>query len=142
MLRAERGGGLGDLLGGLTGGGSSGGGGSSMAGMAGLAAAMAPMVGGFLKSGGLDKLLSGFKEEGMEKEAASWVGTGTNEPISAKQVEQVVDSDKIDEVATELGVSHDQAATVLADVIPGVVDAVTPAGQVPSTEELAAKIGG
>ena len=71
---------------------------------------MAPMVGGFLKSGGLDKLLSGFKEAGMEKEAASWVGTGTNEPISAKQVEQVVDSDKIDEVATKLGVSHEQAA--------------------------------
>lgn len=133
------GGGLGDLLGGLMGGSRGGSGGS---GMATAAAVLAPMVAGFLKSGGLEKLLSGFKQAGMEKQAASWVGKGPNEPISAQQVEQAVAPDKIDEVASELGVSHEQAAAVLADVIPGVVDAVSPEGEVPSTEELAAKIGG
>jgi uncharacterized protein YidB (DUF937 family) len=136
------GGGLGDLLGGLFGGGggaSRGGGGS---GMATAAAVLAPIVAGFLKSGGLEKLLSGFRQAGMQKEADSWVSTGRNEPISAEQVEKAVEPGKIDEVASELGVSHDEAAAVLAEVIPGVVDAVTPQGQVPSTEELAAKIGG
>jgi uncharacterized protein YidB (DUF937 family) len=139
-VQSGAGGGLGDLLGGLMGGGSQGGSGGS--GMGAAAAVLAPMVAGFLKGGGLEKLLSGFKQAGMEKQAASWVGKGPNEPISPQQVEQVVAPEQIDEVASELGVSHEQAAGVLAEVIPAVVDGVTPGGEVPSTEELAAKIGG
>ena len=110
--------------------------------MAAAAAALAALIAGFIKSGGLDGLLSNFRQAGMEKEAASWVGTGENEPISAQQVEQAVPAEKIDEVASELGVSHEEAAVVLAEVLPGVVNAVTPKGEVPSTEELAAQIGG
>ena len=136
------GGGIGDLLGGLMGGGSQGGGGGGGGGMAAAAAVLAPMVAGFLKSGGLNKLLAGFQQAGMEKQAASWVGKGPNEPITAQQVEQVVEPEKIDEVASELGVPREQAAEVLAGVIPGVVDQVTQDGKVPSTEELAARIGG
>ena len=50
-------------------------------------------------------------------------------------------SDQIAAVAQRLGVSPDQAASVLAQVLPGVVDAVTPDGKVPSQEELEKRIG-
>ncbi len=140
------GGGLNDLLGGLLGGGGSAGSGAGgaggVAGMAGIAAALTPMIGSFLKGGGLEKLLSSFQNAGMGNQAKSWVGTGANEPVNAAQVDQALAPEQIDDVARQLGVSHEQAAALLAGVIPGVVDKVTPDGHVPTTEELAAQLGG
>jgi len=130
-------GGLDDLLGGLTGGsggqaGSGGGGG----GMGGMLAALAPMIGTALAGGGLEKLLAGFQANGMEDKVQSWVGSGDNEPLNASEVETVVSSEQIEEIAQRLGVSHEEAASVLADVIPDVVNGVTPDGNLPAESQL------
>jgi uncharacterized protein YidB (DUF937 family) len=131
----QGGGGLGGLLGGLMGGGSGGGGGGG-AGMAGMMAALAPMVGQFISGGGLSKMLSGFQSAGMEDKVDSWVGTGENKPISAGDVQQAVSQEQIDKVAEALGVSQEQAAGVIADVLPNLVDKVSPEGQLASEEQL------
>jgi uncharacterized protein YidB (DUF937 family) len=135
-------GGLGGLLSGLLGGGGGGGGGGGAAGTAALVGALTPMVSKFLSGGGLNNLLSGFKEKGMEKEVDSWVSTNPNAAINGAQVQQVLSADQINDVATRLGVSPDEASSVLADIIPGVVNAVTPEGQVPSPDQLQAQFGG
>jgi uncharacterized protein YidB (DUF937 family) len=136
-------GGLGDLLGGLLGGarGGGGGGGGGMD-IAGLAVGLAPLLQQFLGGGGLGALLDRFKQQGMGEQVDSWVSTGANEPISAEQVQSVLSGEQIADVAGRLGVSDDEAASVLAGVIPGVVDAVTPEGTLPSEEELRARFGG
>ena len=136
------GGGLGDLLNQLGGGGSAareqtG----TTAGMAGLVGMLAPLIAGFLKDGGLEKLLGRFQNAGLGERADSWVGTGANEPLRAADVEQALSSEEIDAVASQLGISREQASAVLADVLPGMVDAVTPMGQLPSSEELAERLG-
>jgi uncharacterized protein YidB (DUF937 family) len=123
-------GGLGGLLGGLGGGGQGGGG------MGGMLAALAPVIGTALAGGGLQKLLSGFQQNGMDDKVQSWVGTGENASLSASEVQQVVSDDQIAEVAERLGVSREQAASVLADVIPDVVNGVTPDGQLPDQGQL------
>lgn len=136
-------GGLDDLLGQLDRGrASSGGGTAAAAGMAGIAGALAPLIAGFLRDGGLEKLLANFRSAGLGEQAQSWVGTGANEPVSGAQVGEALSSDQIHAVAQQLGISHEQASAVLAGVIPGVVDEVTPEGHVPTTEELAAQLGG
>ena len=75
------------------------------------------------------------------RQAQSWVGTGQNEAISREQVQEVLSSDQIAGVAHRLGVSPDRAASVLANVLPGVVDAVTPDGKLPSARDLGARVG-
>jgi uncharacterized protein YidB (DUF937 family) len=126
------GGGLGSVLSGLTGGGGSGG----SVGGAGALAALAPTVGGLLAGGGLEKMLAGFQSKGMGAQADSWVGTGENEPVTGDQVREVIDDDEIAQVAEKLGVSHEQAASALAEVLPHVVDRASPEGQLPPQEEL------
>lgn len=137
----DGGGGLNDLLSQL-GGRSQAGGAAGAAGMAGVIGALAPMVAGFLEDGGLEKLLSGFRGAGLGKQAQSWIGTGPNESISGSQVDQALSHEQIAGMAAKLGLTPEQTSDLLAGVIPGVVDKVTPDGQVPTTEELAAQLGG
>jgi uncharacterized protein YidB (DUF937 family) len=153
------GGGLEDLLGGLLGGGASGGGGSglqdvlggvlgggsgggSMSTKAGgvnagaIAAALAPLLGKLLQGGGLSRLLGNARASGLSAQADSWVGTGENQPVSRQEIKGVVGDDAVKEVAQQAGLSEDEAADVLAKVVPQVVNGLTPGGQVPSEDEL------
>jgi uncharacterized protein YidB (DUF937 family) len=124
------GGGLESILGGLTGGRGGGGG-------AGALMALAPMLIGLLQGGGLQKILNQFQQQGLGDKAQSWVDTGDNEPVSPDEVRSVLGDDQVHEAATQLGVSDDDAAAVLAQVLPQAVNGVTPEGQVPSEDELA-----
>jgi uncharacterized protein YidB (DUF937 family) len=132
-------GGLEDLLGGMLGGGSgSGGGGRSSGGMnlAALAAALGPLLAQFLQSGGLSKLLQGAQAHGLSAQADSWVSTSDNLPIDAQEAKVVVGDDAVRQLAQQAGISEDEAADVLAQVVPRVVNGLTPNGQVPSDDEL------
>jgi uncharacterized protein YidB (DUF937 family) len=111
-------GGLGGLLGNR--------GGAMAAG--GIVGALMPTITGMLANGGLQKLMGGMQSAGLEDKAKSWLGGGHNEPISADQVKQVVDPAHIEQVADQAGVSHDEAAHLIAQALPAAVDHVTPDG--------------
>ena len=125
---------LGSLLGSrISGSGSGGIGGGGLLGSIGgsLVSQLAPAVIGMLAGGGLSKILSQFNAAGLGNHASSWVGKGENEPIDVGQLKQGLTTEQIDEVAGKLGVSHDEAANVLAQALPQVIDHVTPDGEVP-----------
>ena len=141
------GGGLEDMLGGLLGGGSSGSPGAAAQGMnmAGVVAALGPLIAKLVKSGGLSKLVNGAQASGLSAQADSWVGTGANAPVSGQEVRSVVGDDTVSELAQNAGISDDQAADVLAKVVPQVVSGLTPDGQLPADDDLdqlVAKFGG
>lgn len=95
-----------------------------------------PLVGGMLAGGGLQKVLSGFQAKGLSSQADSWVGTEANEPISADQVREVLGDDKVAEIAQKAGVSTEEAADGLAEVLPQVVDKASPGGELRPQAEL------
>jgi len=140
------GGGLQDILGGLLGGSSGGSPGTAAGGMnlGALAAALGPLLGKLLQGGGLSKLLGNAQSSGLGAQADSWVGTGENQSVSGQDIKRVVGDDAVKEVAQNAGISEDEAADVLAQVVPHVVSGLTPDGRVPSDDELgqlAAKFG-
>jgi len=147
---SSQGGGLGgleDMLGGLLGGGASGSPGTAAKGMnvAAVAAALGPLLAKLLKGGGLSKMVQSAQASGLSSQADSWVGTGGNAPVSGQEVRGVVGEDAIDELAQNAGISHDEAANVLAKVVPQVVNGLTPDGQLPADDDLdklVAKFGG
>jgi uncharacterized protein YidB (DUF937 family) len=53
-----------------------------------------------------------------------------NEPVTARQVQQVIGDEEIAQIADKLGVSH-EAAQAIAEVLPQVVDRASPDGQLP-----------
>lgn len=140
------GGGLQDILGSLLGGGSGGSPGTAAGGMnlGALAAALGPLLAKLLQGGGLSKLLGNAQASGLSAQADSWVGSGPNEPVSGQDIRGIVGDDAVRSVAEQAGISEDEAASVLAQVVPQVVSGLTPGGQVPSDDELgqlAAKFG-
>jgi uncharacterized protein YidB (DUF937 family) len=130
------GGGLGGVLGGLTGGGD-----AQAGGMGGLLGSLLPALGGLLTGGGLQKVLSGFQANGLSAQADSWIGTGENAPISGADVRKAVGDDQIAQIAARLGVSEDEAADAVAQVLPTVVDRVSPDGHLAPESELDAAFG-
>ena len=93
-------------------------------------------------NGGLGGLLQQFKAGGLGNLADSWVGTGANLPISAEQIQSVLGSGQIQEMAAKIGLSPDILSGHLANLLPQVVDKVTPDGSVPDQGTLQQGLGG
>jgi uncharacterized protein YidB (DUF937 family) len=91
------------------------------------------------QNGGLEGILGKFREGGLSQQADSWVGTGQNMNISADQLQQVFGSSTISDLASRLGMSEQQAGSDMAQLLPEVINRLTPEGQVPenSNEEIA-----
>ena len=81
--------------------------------------------------GGLAGLVQKFQQGGLGDVAASWIGTGQNLPISPDQLQGVLGSDVVGQLAGKLGVSPDAASSQLAEVLPGLVDKLSPCGELP-----------
>lgn len=82
--------------------------------------------------GGLTGVLDKFRASGMGQHADSWVSTGANLPISGEQVQQVFGESSISQVASQLGQSRGQASSAMAQLLPELINHLTPQGQVPS----------
>ncbi len=82
--------------------------------------------------GGVGGLVDAFTKGGLGQAAASWVGTGQNQPVSASQITQVLGSGQVGQIASQLGLDHGQAGNILAQLLPHVIDHLTPNGQMPA----------
>jgi len=88
------------------------------------------------KAGGLQGLVESFKQKGMGDIVSSWVSSGPNMAVSGDQVQSVLGSDAIKSLAERAGVSPDTASSMLAQVLPGIVDKLTPDGKLPESGSL------
>ena len=97
--------------------------------------------GGSLDMGGLAGIVDAFQKGGLGHLADSWVGTGQNLPVSADQLTQVLGSERIGQMASQLGLNQGDLLGQLSHMLPQVVDKLTPQGQVPQGD-LASALGG
>jgi uncharacterized protein YidB (DUF937 family) len=83
------------------------------------------------QGGGLQGLLGAFQNAGLGNAVNSWVGTGENQPISGAQVQQALGGGQLQQLAEAAGMSHEGAASHLAEMLPNLINQLTPNGQVP-----------
>ena len=81
--------------------------------------------------GGLAGLAEKFQSGGLGGVVQSWIGTGQNQPVSADQIHQVLGSDTVNQLAAKAGVDPSEAASSLSQLLPQLVDKLTPGGQIP-----------
>jgi uncharacterized protein YidB (DUF937 family) len=122
------GGGLGDILGQVLGGGAGSG--------AGAAAGAAVSGAG----GGLGALLEQMQRSGFGDQARSWVGKGQNMSISPDAIGQIFGQGGLDEIARHANLTPEQTSEGLSQLLPDVVDRVTPGGQEPDFDQLARSV--
>ena len=85
---------------------------------------------------GLGGLLDTLQKGGLGNVANSWVGTGQNQPVSPGQLGPALGSDLLKKLAQHSGLSEEELTKQLSQVLPGVVDKLTPAGRMPNLAEL------
>jgi uncharacterized protein YidB (DUF937 family) len=91
------------------------------------------------KQGGnanLTGLLSQLQGGGLDQQVKSWLGSGTNQPVTGEQVQSALGSDTVSQVATSAGTTPQQAADGLAQVLPKLVDTASPEGQLADPKSL------
>lgn len=104
--------------------------------------AIANLVSGVLtENGGLDGLINKFQAGGFQDLAMSWVGKGTNLPISADQINQVLGNETIQNFAQKLGLDSHSVAQQISEHLPTIIDKLTPDGQLPTAGNIASNLG-
>lgn len=83
------------------------------------------------RHGGLQGVVSEFERNGFGPTVQSWVGTGANQPIPPDGINRVLGSDLLQQLAAKTGLSVQDLTQRLAQVLPDVVDKLTPNGVLP-----------
>lgn len=88
------------------------------------------------QAGGVQGLASMLHQGGLGEAVQSWVGNGANQAVSGDQLNQALQSgglgSVLQEAAGKLGMDQGQLSGALAQVLPHVVDHLTPDGQAPA----------
>jgi uncharacterized protein YidB (DUF937 family) len=136
------GGGLGDLLGQALGGGRGAGAGGGLGDILGQVLGGGAGGGAPGGAGGLGGLLEQLGRGGLTQQAQSWVGAGQNMSVSAGQIRDVFGQRGLSAIAKQSGLSEDEASEGLAQLLPEIVNHLTPQGRMPQGEELDSALEG
>ena len=85
---------------------------------------------------GLGGLLERFQQGGQGNAINSWIGSGQNQPVQPGQLGTVLGPNIIKALAQSSGLSEAELTRQLSQVLPGVVDKLTPNGRMPTLAEL------
>jgi uncharacterized protein YidB (DUF937 family) len=91
--------------------------------------------------GGLADVVSAFNKAGLGDVMASWVGGGPNKPVDPGALANVLGPDVLGQFAQKAGIGSHQAGSVLAHILPELVNQMTPQGQVPQGNALDSVLG-
>lgn len=95
-------------------------------------------------SGGLAGLVQQFQQAGLGQQMSSWISTGQNLPISADQLSKVFGASQLQQMAQSAGMDSAQFSGQLAELLPQMVDKLTPDGAMPKggIEDALGMLGG
>ncbi|MBO0763089.1 MAG: DUF937 domain-containing protein [Hyphomicrobiaceae bacterium] len=85
---------------------------------------------------GLDVLIGQFKQSGLEDIINSWIGTGQNRAVSPTQLRQAIGQETVNGLSRQTGAPPEDLMNQLARYLPGVIDRLTPNGQLPRQADL------
>ena len=98
-----------------------------------VGAGMVSVVNGIIEQhGGVQGLVNEFERNGLGATVRSWVGTGPNQPVEPADVHRVLGSDLLQQLSAKTGLSVQDLAAKLSQVLPQAVDHLTPDGKIPN----------
>jgi uncharacterized protein YidB (DUF937 family) len=99
------------------------------------------LISKFLKdNGGVSGLAEKFQTGGAGEVFASWVGTGDNKAIATEKLNAILGSAQVQQIAQKLGLDGNQASDLIANLLPQVIDKLTPDAKVEPNPEAKAPI--
>lgn len=106
------------------------------------AASLVGPIAQLLAGGGLSSIVSQLSANGLGSAVASWVSTGQNQPVTGQQLQSALaGSNLVGQLTAKTGLSGDALHGLLAQVLPQVVDHMTPGGSLPAADAPAPDLG-
>lgn len=78
--------------------------------------------------GGLSGLTNQLTQNGLGQHVQSWISNNPNIPIEAEHVMQTFGTQKVQQIAQKLGIDPSHASAAIAQVLPQLIDKITPQG--------------
>ncbi len=88
------------------------------------------------QTGGLQGLIQKFKEKGLGDAVSSWISIGENQSVSGDQIQHALGGNLIQQIAEQLGSSKTEISGGLSDLLPQIIDKLTPNGTLPDGDSL------
>jgi uncharacterized protein YidB (DUF937 family) len=88
------------------------------------------------RTGGIDGLMRQFQQSGLGDAFTSWVGTGQNQAVSPAEVSRALGRERLDQLSQQAGLSQQEVPSILAQLLPVLIDQLTPHGRVPERGQL------
>jgi uncharacterized protein YidB (DUF937 family) len=105
---------------------------------AGLAQAILSFV---QKQGGVEGIQKKLEDKGFGDAASSWISNDDNQSISGSDLIKVFGKGAIGDIAEKAGVSEDGAADKVAELLPVLINGITPEGKSTGNDLLEAGLG-
>lgn len=90
---------------------------------------------------GLREIVDQLSSGGLGEQVSSWLSTGANKSVGADQISAALNSDTLKQFASMAGIDFGKAGAALAEVLPGMIDQLSPEGKAPSGDTLSSLLG-
>src|SRR5437763_15894611 len=97
-----------------------------------VGAEMATVVNGLIeRHGGVEGMVNQLRTNGLGPAVNSWINEGPNAAVAPQDMHRAFGDKTMTEIAAGAGMSTEELAARLAQVLPHAVDALVPDGKVP-----------
>lgn len=79
--------------------------------------------------GDLSGIVSQLQQGGLGSQVQSWLGNGSNMPVTAEQLRAALGDEHVRQIAEHFGVPVDKALSLLSEHLPAAVDQASPNGK-------------
>lgn len=91
--------------------------------------------------GGIGGLISHLQKGGIGDAVNSWISTGQNQPVTGQEMHAALPPELVTQLASRVGLDPQQVSGALAQVLPGIINKLTPDGSVPHASGLQDALG-
>ncbi len=95
------------------------------------------LMGGQQGPPGLEALVEELRTGGLREQVESWISVGTNRPVAPQELERALGEDETERLASSAGVERPGLLVLLSQMLPRLIDGLTPQGRLPTQGEMA-----
>ena len=99
-----------------------------------------PLLETIQSKGGLGSVVEQLQQSSIGSQVSSWIGAGPNLPVNPDQITQAMPQ-VVSDLAAKTGQSAGDVATELSQLLPNLIDKVTPGGSIPGADQVQGVIG-
>ena len=94
------------------------------------------------QAGGVSGLMQRANQAGLGQHVQSWIGNGSNLPVSPAEIEKIFPPAELEQFAQAHGVPQGTVTQALSEFLPHAVDQATPDNDAQAADQSAAGTGG